>query len=180
MKSELTPQQTRFANEVAFGKTQSEAYRIAYPKSQNWKEESVWCESSKLMMNTTVLQRVTELQADAIKAKQATLDEILIGMSTRVRLDIRTYFNEDGSFISPKEMTKEQAMCLSKFKVREIWGGSGENRTQIGQLIDVEFIDLKGLWDMFMKRFGQYVDNKSIKFDSESIDHIRDILESIK
>lgn len=180
MKALLTPQQTRFAIEVASGKSQSEAYRIAYPKSQKWKEEAVWVKASELMAKGNVSVRVTELQEDAIKAKQATLDEILIGMSTRVRLDIRTYFNDDGSFISPKEMTKEQAMCLSKFKVREIWGGKGEERTQIGQLIDVEFIDLKGLWDMFMKKFGAYIENRNIKFDQSDLAHLMDIIDSIE
>lgn len=57
----VTPRQEKFAQEVANGHSQAEAYRIAYPKSQLWKDEAVWSMASKLMRN--VSQRVDELRA---------------------------------------------------------------------------------------------------------------------
>lgn len=60
----LTHQQERFAQEVASGKSQAEAYRIAYPKSLNWKPETVWNNASVLMRNSGVLARVETIRAE--------------------------------------------------------------------------------------------------------------------
>ena len=40
----LTPKQEKFAQEVASGKSQADAYREAYPKSKKWKDETLWAE----------------------------------------------------------------------------------------------------------------------------------------
>ena len=50
----LTPQQEAFAQAVASGKSQSEAYRIAYPGSEKWKPEALWANSSALMAKVSV------------------------------------------------------------------------------------------------------------------------------
>ena len=42
----LTPKQESFAAELAKGKTQAEAYRIAFPESLKWKDESIWQRAS--------------------------------------------------------------------------------------------------------------------------------------
>ncbi|MBS3953643.1 MAG: terminase small subunit [Methylomicrobium sp.] len=59
----LTPKQEKFAQCVADGNNQAEAYRLAYPKARNWKPETVWSNASNLMSNTQVLARVEELKA---------------------------------------------------------------------------------------------------------------------
>lgn len=64
----LTSQQEAFAQAVASGKSQSDAYRSAYPKSLKWKPDSVWNKSSALMRDVRVSSRV-----DAIKAELAEL-----------------------------------------------------------------------------------------------------------
>ena len=51
----------RFAQLVASGKSQSEAYREVYPRSRHWRDESVHERSSKI--NAKVLPRVRELQS---------------------------------------------------------------------------------------------------------------------
>jgi len=58
----LTPQHDRFAQEVAAGKSQADAYRIAYPRSVKWKPSSVWESASKLA--SKVSPRIEELRAE--------------------------------------------------------------------------------------------------------------------
>jgi len=53
----------------------SEAYREAYPKSRKWKDRSVNVEASKLHKNTNVLLRVKELQDEAKKRSEVTVDK---------------------------------------------------------------------------------------------------------
>ena len=54
-----------FAQEIALGKSQRKAYRSAFPKSVNWKDETVDSKASVLAKNDKVLARIQELQGEA-------------------------------------------------------------------------------------------------------------------
>ena len=58
----LTAQQEFFARLVAEGKSQSEAYRQAYPKAQKWKPGNVWRRSSELSAKPDVLGRIEAIR----------------------------------------------------------------------------------------------------------------------
>ena len=60
----LTPAQHAFALAVASGKSQAAAYRIAYPKSADWKDDSVHNKASALMRKAQVAARVGEHRAE--------------------------------------------------------------------------------------------------------------------
>lgn len=60
----LTPAQEAFAQLVAAGKSQAEAYRTAYPKAAVWKPETVWNRASALMREDEVLARVEQIRAE--------------------------------------------------------------------------------------------------------------------
>ena len=62
MTENLTPVEERFANEVALGKTQAAAYRIANPRSTKWKDGSVYVKASLMMGKDKVKKRIAEIQ----------------------------------------------------------------------------------------------------------------------
>lgn len=78
----LTKAQEIFVNELVKGKTQREAYMIAYPNSRKWKENSVDSRASTLLKSAKVMQRYNELQKvvseslkqDTIASKQEVLE----------------------------------------------------------------------------------------------------------
>ena len=74
--TELTPRQEKFAQEVASGKTQAEAYRLAYNVDKS-KDSSIHVNASKLMSNTKIQQRVDEIRMPVIQAKRLTLENHL-------------------------------------------------------------------------------------------------------
>jgi len=63
----LTVKQEKFAQELAKGATQSDAYRIAYG-AENQKPETIWTEASKLASHPMVSQRVMMLLAEQERA----------------------------------------------------------------------------------------------------------------
>ena len=69
----LTSQQEKFAQSIASGTSQAEAYREAYPKSLTWKPESVWTKASVLAADVKVRQRVEALRQPVVEAAQLTL-----------------------------------------------------------------------------------------------------------
>jgi phage terminase small subunit len=60
----LTHQQEAFAQAVASGKNQSDAYRLAYPKSLKWKPETLWNRASAMMRDREVFARVEAIRAE--------------------------------------------------------------------------------------------------------------------
>ena len=73
----LTPKQERFAQEVASGKSQTEAYRIAYNVKPTTKPETVQVSACKLMAEPNVTQRVQELRELATERLVWTIQDSL-------------------------------------------------------------------------------------------------------
>ena len=73
----LSPQRERFAQAVASGMNQSDAYRAAYRVREATKLSSINVNASKLMSDAKVEQRVAELRAPAAKAATITLESHL-------------------------------------------------------------------------------------------------------
>lgn len=65
-------QQEKFVTEWVAGRSQSDAYRAAYPRSQKWKPEAVWARASELAKDGKVFIRYRELMDEA--AKLAVID----------------------------------------------------------------------------------------------------------
>lgn len=63
----LKPKQEHFAQLLSQGYNQSEAYRMAYPVSVDWKPESVWQKASELSKHAKVLSRVKQLKDPVIE-----------------------------------------------------------------------------------------------------------------
>jgi phage terminase small subunit len=70
----LTPQQEKFAQSVASGMNQSDAYRAAYKVRESTKPESVNQNASRLMADINISSRVDELRKPIVKAAQLTLE----------------------------------------------------------------------------------------------------------
>ncbi len=75
--SGLTPKQEKFAQGVASGKSQADAYREAYPRSKKWDQDAVYSNSSDLAANAKVLQRVEELRKPVIAKLRYGLEQAM-------------------------------------------------------------------------------------------------------
>jgi len=74
----LTLKQESFCQEYIKSGNASEAYRIAYPSSLNWKDKSVNEKSSfELSKNVKIMSRVKELQEQQEKKHDITKDKIV-------------------------------------------------------------------------------------------------------
>ncbi len=62
----LTEKQDAFANAIASGSNQSDAYRAAY-NAEKMKPETVWSNASRLLNDSKVSARIAELKAELAK-----------------------------------------------------------------------------------------------------------------
>lgn len=78
----LTPQQEAFAQAVASGLSQSDAYRKAYKVKPTTKAETSQANASRLMADSKVSARVAELRAPVAAKAQITLEGHLDDLKT--------------------------------------------------------------------------------------------------
>lgn len=177
MKGQLTHQQELFAQNVAAGKSQSEAYRTAYPRSLKWNDKSVWEKASVLASNVNVSSRIAELKAAAVKRTEMTLDKTLQHMKEWIEFDPLDLMDENDCVKSMRDLAPNVRKSLSSIEVVEIFSGSGEDKHKIGELKKIKFYDKVRVADQFLKTFGAYAKNPLV--DSKDLDAIREILKDI-
>ena len=173
----LTNKQADFAKLVAEGSTYANAYREAYPVSKKWKDESVWCESSKLMTDTKVLQRVAEIQNRTEQRNEASLDQVLSEMRDWVLFDPIEMFDENDCIRPIQELPSNVRKSIASLEVVELFATVDKEKVKIGELKKVKLVDKRATADMFMKKFGAYLTKVSV--DVEDLSHLKEILDGI-
>ena len=81
----LTQKQEDFCQKYIELGDGASAYRSAYPRSLNWKDNSVYVAASKLLTNTKVSLRVQELKEHHAKRHEITVD-LLISELEEIRV----------------------------------------------------------------------------------------------
>ena len=140
----LTPQQERFAQLVAGGANQSEAFRQAYPNSVKWKT------ASGLAADIKVQSRVSTLQKEAAEKAGLKAEEVLRQLSMLISSDIADICHPDGRVKMPHELDARTRAAVKSFKI-----------TKDG--IEYTFWDKNSAVDKGMKHLGLYEKDNSQK-----------------
>ncbi|GAA4400406.1 terminase small subunit [Quisquiliibacterium transsilvanicum] len=158
---ELTPQQERFAREVASGKSQADAYRAAYKVKPGTKPGSIHACASELMADPKIALRVRELQAAAAERAEMTAADVLREAMRLARFDIRKLYREDGSPVPIHELDDETAAAVQAVEIQEVYEGSGADRVFVGYTKKYKVADKNAALEKLFKHFGLYeVDNR--------------------
>ena len=143
----LTAKQEKFVQELVKGKNQRQAYRIAYPSSIKWKDNSVDNKASLLLKNAKVLQRYNELQKkvesrtvyDAAEVRQVILDTLMAIVTADVADDA-----VDGRAVKNKRWDSRNRVIYDHYDkleaakmLREMLGIDTDNNTN-GITIKIE------------------------------------------
>lgn len=115
--SGLTPQREAFAAAVAQGMTQAAAYRIAYPKSVAWKDETVWSKASVLAADVKVAARVADLAHKAAGANEVTVERVVREFARLAFVDVRKLYRDDGEPIPIQELDDDTAAAIAGVEV---------------------------------------------------------------
>ena len=131
----------KFAQELALGTTQRKAYRVAFPNSLKWKDETVDSKASALAKNDKVLARLKELQEETAKATILTAPErleFLSGIVTDINKEKIIVETEEGEKIFEKP-----ANLVEKMKAIDLMNKmQGEYVTKVEGSIGVKLEDL--------------------------------------
>ena len=130
-----------FAQELAKGISQRKAYRVAFPNSLKWKNETVDSKASALAKNDKVLARLKELQKETAKATILTAQErleFLSGIVTDINKEKIIVETENGEKIFEKP-----ANLVEKMKAINLMNKmQGEYVTKVEGSIGLKLEDL--------------------------------------
>lgn len=89
----MNTRQQNFARLVAEGKSNSESYRLAYPRSAGWSDKAVHTRASALAKSAEVLRRVEELR------RESDAESIMDCRELRRRLTAKLRAVDDGGSV---------------------------------------------------------------------------------
>ena len=158
----LTPQQEKFAQGVASGKSLSDAYRGAYPASKKWVDKTVWARSSEMAADSKVSGRIVSL-AKKVEERFAIDTEKLLREAHRLaHSDIANIMTDEGRVKLPHELDPETRAAVASFKIDEY-----------GR-IEYKFWDKNSAIERLFKHKGLFeVDNK------QRADPLADVLRTL-
>lgn len=125
----LTPKQERYVEELVKGKSQREAYRVAYPKSLKWKDAAVDVRASQLLKINKVFIRYNELMEEA-KSKggddatsmRAFIIDQLKRIATGEGQDTSEVYNAEGDLLRSRKGSRQVDRINALAKLAEIYG----------------------------------------------------------
>ena len=150
----LTPKQEKFAQEVASGKSQADAYRAAFNCAKS-KPETIWSRATELMANSEVMARVKELTEKSAIRAELTAERVLCEVSRLAFFDIRKIFNEDGSLKKVFELDDDTAAGIAGIEAIDI---GGEGQLMISKKFKVA--DKNAALEKLCKHLGLYAPQK--------------------
>ena len=115
----LTPQQERFAQEVAKGASLADAYRVAYPKSKKWVGDAAAVNASKLAVTTKVSLRINELRTAAANASAVDAEKLVREMARLAFSDPRRLMDADGKMVPLHELSDDMAAAIASVEIDE-------------------------------------------------------------
>lgn len=119
MAAKLSVQVEKFSRLVASGKSQSDAYRQAYPRSQKWLAKSVHEKASALANRAKVAARIAELREKASRAADLSAEKLLREVARIAFADPRGLVNEKGGVKGLHELDDNLAAAVSSIEVDE-------------------------------------------------------------
>ena len=165
----LTIQQEQFAQLVALGRNQAEAYREAYPRSKGWKATTLHECASRLSADRKVSARIQGL-TDA--RRQRIDQEFGLTLNTWARqvarigfADIRKIVDERGNLRPLQDLDDDTAQAIQGVKVSRLRTTvSGETREE-ETIIEYKLATKAPLLDQLGKFLGAFKKDNEQKAD---------------
>lgn len=163
--SKLTIKQENFCNYYVECGNASEAYRRAY-NAGKMTDKQVWEESSKLLNNPKVTQRVEELKSELSSMANVTKERIINELAN---LAFSSIADMQNTWIERKEFEKlstSQKASIKNISTKVIKKNIGTNDNP--ELVDVEFVKI----ELYDKIKAIEVLNKMLGYNEpEKIEH---------
>lgn len=172
----------KFALLVADGMSQYDAVKEIYPSTKKWSDNAIYVRGTRLVQQPKIKLRIDELNKKydnkLNEQFEITAKKVIEEMAKWLMVDPADVFDEDNTIGSIRDLPKEVRMSISGFKVSALYEGAGKDRKRVGDIYDIKFVDKRATADMFMKKFGEYVDSK-VTLETD-LEHLSEVVTGIK
>ncbi len=154
--TDLTPREEKFAALVAQGKTQSAAYREAYPGAKRWKDSTVWARASELAAQSKVQGRVDEIRSKAAASHEVTQERIvkeLARIAFCTQRSLMTWGESGVRLLDSDELSEDVAAAVSEVQ---------ETVTKDGGSIRLKTYDKVKALELLGKHVGMFTDKMQL------------------
>lgn len=174
--AKLTAKQEQFAQLIAQGKSQADAYRGAYNASKST-DKTIWERASVLCADDKVAARIKELKDETAKRNTLVVDDILREIRRVATFDPRKLFDEHGNLKPVHELDDDTAAAIGSLEVAEMFGGESKEeggRAIIGLTKKFKAWDKNAALSNAARILGLNDDTLKVKADplSELLDHV--------
>lgn len=150
----LTPQREAFAAALATGITQAAAYRQAFPRSLNWKDETVWRKASLMAANGEVRARVEELSKKAASANEVTVERVVRELARLAFFDIAKLVGEDGRPLAIHQIDEDTRRAVVGLDVATV----GNDQQGVGEVLKIKLADKGANLERLGRHLKMFVD----------------------
>lgn len=178
--TKLTPKQEKFCQEIVKGRSQSDAYRIAF-KPQKMKNKSIHEKASQYMAEVKIRSRIQELQAPVLAKVRVTREQWLEKMQSFFLADVRKMFVGPGQLVEIHDLGEHEALLIEGFDVEENFAKVGDKAEHVGYTKKVRLTKALPRMLEFGKVMGWYQEDepdngpKTIiirKFVAQEVQHV--------
>ncbi len=156
MTTQLTPKQEAFVRAYVETGNASEAYRQAYPRSKNWKPESVHRKAHELLGNVKIMSRLDEFRRPALKKAEVT-EERVVNELARIAFGDKRELMKWGPngvvLMSSDDLSEEQVAMVAEVS---------ETISQAGGSIKMKTYDKVKALELLGKYLGMFVERREI------------------
>ena len=128
----LTEKQEKFVQELLKGKSQREAYKIAYPASKTWKDTSIDVKACEVLKNEKVKLRYDNLKRKIEEKTSMTREKLINGLEKVFNIAVGEISN-DIEIISEEE--DEEGNVIQKIKRKKVKSADLKNVASIADRI---------------------------------------------
>ena len=114
----LSPSERAFVLFLFRGNSQTMAYRTAFPKSQNWSDNAVYVQASRLANSPKIILSLAELQKTCEDPTIASVIERKRKLTTYQRANLIDFINPDGEPELSKETPGHEAAAEYEVSTR--------------------------------------------------------------
>ena len=129
---------------VAASKTQSAAYRLAYPSTIRWKDKSVHERASRFAAEVKVRSRIQELKDAQLERHGASIDRVIQELTRVAFLDPRRFYDEKGKLLPVHLLPDDIAAALGEFTIEQT--PTGVITKKIKAVSKLHAVELLGKW----------------------------------
>jgi len=109
------------------GRSQSEAYRRAYPRSANWKDDSRFRQAKRLEANPLIKARLAELRAEVAQRNHLEADELIQDLRRIKEAHVGDFIDWKDGVVTVKNSEKISTEKMSALE-SIVFGPNGEIR----------------------------------------------------